>query len=101
MSSAPAQGHSSTVHIRLKVDECILRVAQVGESSLILRESFECPPESEGEIVIVVDGHKSVYHVILDEGITRGMREVKFSDIQPPPRHTERLLFSELDDVPF
>jgi hypothetical protein len=101
MSSAPVQGHSSTVHLRLRVAGCTLRVAQVGESSLILRESFECGPETEGEIEIVVDGHKSVYRVILDDGITKDMREVRFSDIQQPIQLGQRSLFNEPDDAPF
>jgi len=96
-----ARGHSSTVHIQLHVDDTILRVAQVGDRSLILREQFECPPASEGQVVIVVDGHSTAYRILLDEGITLGKREVAFSDITPPPRHTERFLFSESDDVPF
>jgi hypothetical protein len=96
-----ARGHSSKVQIRLHVDSHIVRVAQVGCRSLILREHFECPPESEGHVVIVVDGHKTTYPIVLDNGINHGDREVVFSDVETPARVPHMPLFSDLDDVPF
>lgn len=95
------RGHSSKVFIRLYVDENIVRVAQVGPRSLILRESFECPPETEAQIVVVVDGHMTRYPIILDNGISSGDVEVSFSDIAPVERCKERPLFNELHDCPF
>ena len=94
-------GHSSTVSIRLHVNDCVLGVAQVGEHSLILRHSFECPPRSTGRIEIVVDGHHTVYDVLFHEGIARDAREIGFRDITPSLHcDTERPLF-ESNDVPF
>jgi hypothetical protein len=95
------RGHSSKVHIRLYVDEHIVRVAQVGPKRMILRESFECPPETVGQIVVVVDGHYSRYPIILDHGISPGDVEVTFSDIAPVERIKERPLLTELEDCPF
>jgi hypothetical protein len=93
-------GHSSNVQIRLIVDDRILGVSQVGDRSFILRETdFECPPETEGEIVIVVDGHVSRYRVILDKGIARDTPDIVYTDVErlPPPKNG--MLFDE--PIPF
>lgn len=95
------EGHSSNVEICLIVEDSVLRVAQVGEHSLFLRDSFQCRPNSEGRIVITVDGLQTTYDVKFDSGITDGAREVRFSDVSNHQHgYTERLLFED-NQVPF
>ncbi len=93
---AERQSHSSLVQIRLEVNGHVLRVAQVGEDSLILREPCQLP-SSMGKIVITVDGQESEYLIFLHRGIAPESRVVHFRNYQPA--ETQGRLFQE--DVPF
>lgn len=58
-------GFSSTVRIFLELNGETLVVAQVGESSLILREKCNITPGTEANVRIVVNGQQRTYPVIL------------------------------------
>jgi len=60
-------GFSTAVRITLEVDGHVLRVAQVGEDSLILRDTLFPILPVDARIVIVVDGERRVHPVILRE----------------------------------
>ena len=55
MMLSETTGHSAKVEIRLRVQGMVLKVAQVGEESLILRDPCELPP-CYGLIEIDADG---------------------------------------------
>ncbi len=64
-------GFSTAVRIVLEVGGKVLRVAQVGEHSLILKDTKpeEMAPTSNAQIIITVDGERRVHPVNLHEGI--------------------------------
>ena len=64
------EGYSSSIDIRLRVSGGEYRVAQVGESFLIMRDKISIPPETEAEVVITVDGDQFVHPVFLHQGIS-------------------------------
>jgi hypothetical protein len=65
MAVVHSNGFSTAVRIFLEVNGQTLRVAQVGETSLILREQAEVQPNTAAQVVIMVDGARRVYPVIL------------------------------------
>lgn len=79
MTKLPSQGYSTRVKIYLLVDGRRLRVAQVGPSSLILREVEPAPPYTPAQVLICVDDTEDLYDVMLPDGIYQ--REVELADI--------------------
>lgn len=57
------------MRIFLHVNGRVLRVAQVGENSLILRDVYVTEPTSDAQVIIHVDGERRVYPVLLRKGI--------------------------------
>ena len=70
--------YSATVDLRLRINGRILDVGQVGHKFLILAESYEVPPGTEGELIVIVDGEESVHRVNLPEGIKSYSQLVSF-----------------------
>jgi hypothetical protein len=60
--------YSSDVRIRLHIGEHILRVAQVGPASLLLRDLLDWPPGS-GTLEVVVDGESQSRTIMLPQGL--------------------------------
>lgn len=71
-------GYSSDVRIHLEIADKVLRIAQIGPKSFILRDHCEIPPGTEGTIVIKVDDRERKVHAFLQNGVTNGMREVQY-----------------------
>jgi hypothetical protein len=71
MAVVHQNGFSTAVRIVLEIGEQVLRVAQVGEHSLILKDIKPAlfPPTSNARIVISVDGERRVHPVQLPNGI--------------------------------
>jgi hypothetical protein len=63
-------GYSASIDLRLRVSGSEYRVAQVGESFLIMRDKITVPPETDAEVIITVDGDRFVHPVFLHQGIT-------------------------------
>ena len=78
MVAAKTEGYSSSIDIRLRVNGGEYRVAQVGESFLIMRDKIEVPPETRAEVVITVDGDRFTHSVFLHEGICPQSEVVNF-----------------------
>jgi hypothetical protein len=78
MAIVHKDGMSTAVRIRLEVSGTVLRVAQVGDDTLILRTECKLAPVEYARLIISVDGEEIVYPVALPDGIES--REVRFSD---------------------
>jgi len=61
--------YSSTIDIRLRVDGKLLDVTQVSESFLVLGAPAFVPPETEAEVIIIVDGRARSRKIFLHDGI--------------------------------
>ena len=85
MSKLQNNGHSAAVRLRLRVNGVELRVAQVGDSFLILRDQAEARPGTVADIIITVDGNQRVYPVILPEGIFSSSDFVEYLDLNAAP----------------
>ncbi len=100
MMFSETAGHSATVEIRLRAQGMVLRVAQVGEESLILRDPCELPP-CDGLIEIVVDGHLDCYPIYLHAGITPGSQFIDFRNVSAPNSdERQALLFDDDNAIP-
>jgi hypothetical protein len=71
-------GYSSQVEIYLLIGGKKIRVAQAGPSRLVLRDLEAIPKESEGELVITVDGREYKRHAFFHEGVAAGEELVEF-----------------------
>jgi hypothetical protein len=71
-------GYSAEVEIHLRVGDRVLRIAQIGPDSFILRDACELPPGTEGTIVMKVDGREKEYHAFLQNGVVKGVEEVAY-----------------------
>jgi hypothetical protein len=65
MSVIHKDGFSSAVRIFLEINGQVMRVAQVGEGSLILRDQGSVEPNAEARIIITVDHNRRVYPVVI------------------------------------
>ena len=83
MAVTHANGFSTQVRIKLVVDDLVLRVAQVCENSLILREVREFAPNTKASVIISVDGEEHVYPINLHEGVQG--KFVTFQDLPASP----------------
>jgi hypothetical protein len=72
-------GYSATVEAFLVVGEQHLSVAKTGRDAVVLAEPCELSPGTEGELVMIVDGHRESRPVVLDDGAVSGRREVRYS----------------------
>ncbi|WP_425616292.1 hypothetical protein NA78x_006237 [Anatilimnocola sp. NA78] len=78
MAVIHSDGMSTAVRIHLQVEGMRLRVSQVGENSLILREPEDfC--SGDAQLIISVDGNEIVHPIYLTDGITG--RHVSFADL--------------------
>lgn len=68
METSYKNGHSAVVRMRLLLNGCSLRIAQLGPDFLILREPAEYPV-CDAEITLTVDGTEDRWRVRLPEGI--------------------------------
>jgi len=57
-------GYSASVDVYVIVDGQKIEVAEIGPDSMVLRD-HEHVVRGSAEIVIEVDGHKEIHHVIL------------------------------------
>lgn len=64
-----ASGFSTAVRLKLVIEDIVLRVCQVGSTSLILRDIKTFAPNTKATIIISVDGEEQFYPVNLHEGI--------------------------------
>jgi hypothetical protein len=78
MIAPKPEGYSASIDIRLRVRGGEYRVAQVGESFLIMRDKITVPPRTDADVIVTVDGEQFVDHVFLHEGIGPGAEVVNF-----------------------
>jgi hypothetical protein len=70
-------GYSADVQMFLHVGDHRLDVAQAAVDTCFLREPIDHPP-CEADLVLLVDGRESTWHVRLPLGISRTSRCVQF-----------------------
>ena len=81
-------GLSTAVRIRLEVEGMVLRVSQVGENSLILRDVSQMWATDDAQVVISIDGEEMIYPIVLPNGINdRVVRFVDGSSCRLKPVH--------------
>jgi hypothetical protein len=72
-------GYSASVELYLLVGGERFRVAQVGPKSFVLKDDDALiPPGTEGYLVIIVDGRKKSYPILLHQGTTAGCEKVAY-----------------------
>jgi hypothetical protein len=64
------QGNYPTVNIigHLLVDGRSLAIGQICQHSVVLLESFRCPP-TDAKLIVIVSGVQKVYDIVLPHGI--------------------------------
>jgi len=72
-------GYSASVEAFLVIGEQHFSVAKTGRDAVVLAEPCALPPGTEGELVMIVDGHRESRAVVLDDGAINGRREVRYS----------------------
>jgi hypothetical protein len=76
-------GYSATVEAFFVVGDQHIRLAKTGPDEITLVEPCELPPGTEGDLVIIVDGHRDSRMVVLDDGAIAGRHEVRYSVAVP------------------
>ena len=76
-------GYSATVEAFLVVADQHIRLAKTGPDEITLVEPCELAPGTEGELMIIVDGHRESQAVVLDEGAFMERQEVRYSVAVP------------------
>jgi hypothetical protein len=76
-------GYSASVEAFLVLGEQHISVAKTGRDTVTLVEPCDLPPGTEGELVMIVDGHRESRAVVLDDGANRERREVRYSVAVP------------------
>ena len=71
------EAYSADVRVCLRVNECTLEVAQVGNGFCILRDHQPHAP-SNAELDIIIDGNKVTHSIFLYDGILDNVRRVAF-----------------------
>jgi hypothetical protein len=71
-------GYSARVEGHLQLNGERLRIAQIGPTSFILRESHAIAPGTPARIVIKVDDRQEERDVVLHRGATMDAREVEY-----------------------
>jgi hypothetical protein len=89
---------SSDVLLQLRVEDEVLRVAQICGNVLYLRDS-RTKPAGDAELLITVNGRTEAHAVHLPYGLTEQSNRVQFEEynrLQPPPRMTNGRILAEL-----
>jgi hypothetical protein len=76
-------GYSASVEAFLLVGGQHIRLAKTGPDKVVAVEPCELPPGTEGELVILVDGHRDSRSVVLDDGAISGRQEIRYSVAVP------------------
>jgi hypothetical protein len=71
-------GYSAEVEIYLLVNGKRFDVAQIGNGSLILRDPAPIPASTEAKLVIKIDGHEEIEHVLLTESADESEKLIPF-----------------------
>ena len=75
-------GYSSDVRLRLQIDDQLVRIAQIGDGFLILRDPCDhVPAKTPASVIICVDDDETHYPVMLTEGIVRNVNFVEYVDL--------------------
>ena len=67
--SPTGTAYSANVRLELHVGDRILELAEIAPGSVYLRKPVTLPP-GEAEVVMYVDGHRSVWQVVLPDGLS-------------------------------
>lgn len=76
-------GYSATVEAFLVVGESMIRLAKTGRTTLTFADACELPPETEGELVVCVDGHRDTRSVVLPDWLSLGQRVAAYAVTAP------------------
>lgn len=72
-------GHSPNILIYLEIGEKQIRLADVMAQSATLYESVEVEPNTEAELVFVIDGEAEREEIVLTDGISHNSHIIRFS----------------------
>ena len=81
MAVTHSGGTSSQVRLFLELPGQVMRVAQVGEFELDLKEPQAIEPGTEGTVVIYVDGRRREYPIVIQ---SVHEKVVKFDNVNIP-----------------
>ncbi len=76
-------GYSSDVRGFLVVGGRRLRLAKTNGRTFVLSESCELPPGTEGELLVILDGHERSRFVKLPEGVKKDDTSVIYEVVAP------------------
>ena len=76
-------GYSASVAAYLSVGGRRVDIAKMNRDYLTLADACELAPETEAQLIIVVDDQKSTQMITLVEGVSAGQREVRYSVLAP------------------
>jgi hypothetical protein len=71
-------GYSAEVEIYLLVNGKRFDVAQIGNGSLILRDPSPIPASTHAKLVIKIDGHEEIEHVLLTASADESEKLIPF-----------------------
>jgi len=76
-------GYSAAVASYLTVGGRRVDIAKMNRDYLTLAEACALAPETEAQLNIIIDEKKSTQMILLNDGVTAGQREVRYSVLAP------------------
>ena len=76
-------GYSASVAAYLTVAGQRVQIAKMNRDYLTLADACELAPETEAQLNIIIDEKKSSQMILLNDGVTSGQREVRYSVLAP------------------
>ncbi len=59
------------------------RLAKTNGVTFVMDEDCDVPPRTEAKLLIIVDGQESYKRVFLPDGVTPGLKRVRYEDGTP------------------
>jgi hypothetical protein len=75
---AESRDYSVNIAGRLVVADKTISIGQICRRHLVVIGDCEIPPESEGRLIVTVNGREKVYNIFLPHGINRQSESAEF-----------------------
>ena len=76
-------GYSASVEGFFVFHEQRIRLAKTNGCTFVIAQKCVAPPNTEGKLLVIVDGKEHCRHVCLPEGIVPGQTVVKYEEAIP------------------
>ena len=76
-------GYSADVEAFFVVGDERFRLAKSNACTFVLAESCELPPDTEGDLLTIIDGQRDSRRVVIPDGVVKGQTAVGYTVLVP------------------